>query len=105
MGEITLLQPKIIFDRYNDIKILLELNTQRFLDKGEVPDCLDQHRAQAFQNFFILPLESQAYQIRMISIEIDRRPAVVDLIALYQDTYYSLKGGSDLQFPRYRQLY
>ena len=98
--KINELNPHITYDKFNDIQILIELNTQRFLDKGEEPDCLDRRRAQAFKNLLILTLENQQYRIRMISIEIEQQLAVVDLIAIYQDTYYSLKGGSDLRkFP------
>lgn len=98
--KITQLHPTVTYDRFDDILALIALNTQRFLDKGEEPDCLDPRRAQAFKNLLILALESQKYQIRMISIEIEHQLAVVDLIAIYQKTYYSLKGGSDLRkFP------
>ena len=98
--KIAQLNPIVTYDRFNDIQALIELNTQRFLDKGEQPDCLDPRRAQALKNLLILALESRAYQIRMISIEIEQQLAVVDMIAIYQDIYYSIKGGSDLRnFP------
>jgi len=98
--KITQHNPNIIYDRFSDISALIQLNTQRFLDKGEEPDCLNPKRAQAFNNLLVLGLEKQTYQVRMISIEIDDQIAVVDLIAIYQNVYYSLKGGSDLRhFP------
>lgn len=99
-GKISDLNPTIIFNRFEDIETLIALNTRRFFEKGEMPDCLDPKRAQAFKNLLTLSLEKQTYKIRMISVEIENKLAVVDLIAIYKNTYYSLKGGSDLRsFP------
>lgn len=95
--RISELEPKIIYDRFEDMSVLIELNTQRFLDKGEDPACLDTRHAQALKNVVIFGMESQEFQVRMITIEIENKIAVVDLIAIYKNIYYPLKGGSDLR--------
>lgn len=87
--------PKIIFDNFSDLEVLIQLSKKRFEEKGEKPDWADKRRIETFKN--VITLAGKTYQIRMIKIEIEEKPAGVDLIGLYKERYYAIKCGYNVR--------
>lgn len=89
--------PKTIFNRFSDLKHLIKLSMDRFHAKGEDSDWEDPGRVKTFEAVIS---SAKEYQPRMITTEIKGKIAGVDLMAIYNNTYYLLKCGYDIQnFP------
>mgnify|MGYP001609968366 CR=1 FL=1 len=89
--------PKTIFNRFSDLKHLIDISMTRFHDKGEDSDWEDLGRVKTFEAVIS---HAQEYQPRMITTEIKGKIAGVDLVAIYKNTYYLLKCGYDIDnFP------
>jgi len=87
--------PEIIFNNFADFDYLVELSKKRFQEKGEETDWEDPRRVTTFRE--VMKLAGKSYQLRMITIKINGKIAGVDLICLYEKTYYTLKCGYDVQ--------
>jgi hypothetical protein len=100
--------PEIIINNFADFEALVELSKKRF--DGEA-DWKDSRRIETFRQVINLADGSndspacegrsqKNYKIRMISIRISERIAGVDLVALFNDRYYAVKCGYDVEnFP------
>lgn len=94
-------KPKIIFDRFDDLKYLISLSNDRFHLRGETTnwDEVPQHE-EAFWQIIKLGQTGRSYQARMISVEIEGKIAGVDLITIYNGCYSPIKCGYDVKgFP------
>lgn len=87
--------PEIIINNFADFDHLVELSKKRFQEKGEKTDWEDPRRVTTFRE--VMKLAGKSYQLRMITIKINGKIAGVDLICLYEKTYYTLKCGYDVQ--------
>jgi len=87
--------PEIIFNNFADFDYLVELSKKRFQEKGEETDWEDPRRVTTFRE--VMKLAGKSYQLRMITIKINEKITGVDLICLYEKTYYTLKCGYDVQ--------
>ena len=83
--------PEITINNFNDIDQLISLAKKRFADKGQRADWEDPRRIATFKE--IIRLKDKSYRTRMITIKINGIVAGVDLICLYQDTYFAVKCG------------
>lgn len=94
-ARIEKLNPKIIINRFSDLDSLIKLCRKRFKKDS---DWLDPRRVKAFQEF--IKLGGTSYQVRMITVEIGKRIAGVDLIAIFNNCYFVPKCGYDVErFP------
>jgi len=90
--------PEIIFNNLSDFEFLVKLAKERFREKGEEADWEDPRRIEAFRK--VIKLSGKSYKLRMITVKIDERIAGVDLICLFNGTYYTVKCGYDVgNFP------
>lgn len=90
--------PKIILDDFSYFYSLIELAKKRFEKKGEETDWEDPRRIKTFEK--IISLSGKSYKVRMITVKIKDKVAGVDLVAIYNKTYYCLKCGYDVEnFP------
>lgn len=99
--------PEVIFNNLNDFDVLAELSKQRFNLKKENendpwydPAMNDGRRVEAFRNIIKLGLSGKSYQARMITVKINQKIAGVDLAVIFNNCYYALVGGYDIEnFP------
>jgi hypothetical protein len=97
-NRIKKLKPKIIINKFSHFDNLVKLAKERFAKKGEETDWEDKRRIDTFR--YVIRLRDRSYKIRMVSIKIGNRIAGVDLNAIYNGTYYTLKCGYDVyRFP------
>jgi hypothetical protein len=90
--------PEIIINNFSDFQTLVELSKKRFQEKGEKTDWEDSRRIKTFEE--VIKLAGKSYRVRMITVKIGGKIAGVDLISLYNKTYFALKCGYDvLNFP------
>lgn len=87
--------PEIVINNFSDFRFLVELSKKRFVEKREKTDWEDPKRIKAFEE--VIKLGGKSYQIRMITIKINQKIAGVDLICLYNRTYFTLKCGYDVK--------
>lgn len=91
-------KPKVVFNKFSDFENLIKLSINRMAQKGTDADWYDKRRIETFSN--VMKLAGKSYQIRMISVYIGSKIAGVDLIALYNKTYFAIKCGYDVKnFP------
>jgi len=90
--------PEIIFNNLSDFEFLVKLAKERFKEKGEEADWEDPRRIEAFKK--VIKLSGKSYKLRILTVKIDERIAGVDLICLFNGTYYTVKCGYDVKnFP------
>jgi CelD/BcsL family acetyltransferase involved in cellulose biosynthesis len=94
-NKIRRLNPKIIINNFSDFDNLVKLSKKRFEEKGEKTDWEDERRVEAFRQ--VIKLSGKSYSTRMISVKIDEKIAGVDLIAIFNNTYYTLKCGYNVK--------
>ena len=90
--------PKIIINEvptFSDLDTLINLSKERFSQKGEVTDWEDPRRIEAFRQ--VILLSNQSYKLRLIKVEINQKVAGVDLVAIFNNCYYTLKCGYDIK--------
>lgn len=87
--------PKIVINNFSDFEHLVRLSKERFAQKGEKTDWEDPKRMETFRQ--IIKLAGKSYQVRMITVLIDNQIAGVDLIALFNNCYYTLKCGYNVK--------
>lgn len=92
--------PKVLFNKFTDFDTLVDLSIKRFEEKGEDTDWEDPRRIETFRHVIKLGNTGESYQTRMLTVVIDSKVAAVDLIAIFNGCYYSLKCGYDVKnFP------
>lgn len=97
-NKIKRLNPEIIINNFSDFETLVELSKRRFAQKGEKTDWEDERRVETFRQ--VIKLSGKSYFVRMISVKIGEKIAGVDLIAIFNNTYYTLKCGYNVkEFP------
>jgi len=90
--------PKILIDNFSDFEHLVHLSKERFAQKHEETDWEDARRIEAFRQ--VIRLAGKSYKVRMISVMIENEIAGVDLIALFNGCYYTLRCGYNVKaFP------
>ncbi|KPJ57353.1 hypothetical protein AMJ49_02045 [Parcubacteria bacterium DG_74_2] len=90
--------PEIIFNNFSDFERMVNLAKKRFQEKGEESDWEDPKRIEAFKQ--VIKLSGRSYKVRMITVKIDGRTAGVDLICLFNNSYFTVKCGYDVKnFP------
>ena len=87
--------PKIIINNFSDFEELVRISTERFRQKGKKADWEDPRRIEAFHQ--VIKLSGKSYKIRMITVRVGDKVAGVDLIALFNNSYYTLKCGYDVK--------
>jgi hypothetical protein len=87
--------PKIIINNFSDFEHLVKLSKKRFKKKGESADWEDSRREETFRQ--VIKLAGKSYNVRMITVKIGDRVAGVDLIAIFNNCYYTLKCGYDVE--------
>jgi hypothetical protein len=87
--------PKIIINNFSDFENLVHLSKERFEQKGQKTDWEDPKRVEAFRQ--VIKLAGRSYEIRMISVLIGNQIAGVDLIALFNNCYYTLICGYNVR--------
>lgn len=87
--------PEIIINNFADFEKLITLAKKRFSQKGEETDWEDKRRIETFRE--VIKLGGKSYQPRMITIKIGGKVAGVDLVCLYNQTYFALKCGYDVE--------
>ncbi len=83
--------PQIIINNFSDFDSLVELAKKRFDKKGEKTDWEDPRRLETFRQ--VMRLAGKSYKIRMITVKIGEITAGVDLICLFNNTYFTVKCG------------
>jgi len=86
--------PRIVFNNFRDFEHLVRLSKERFEQKSQQTFWEDSRRIEAFRQ--VIQLAGKSYQIRMISVLIGNEIAGVDLIALFNECYYTLICGYDV---------
>jgi CelD/BcsL family acetyltransferase involved in cellulose biosynthesis len=87
-------KPEIVIDNFSDIDILIELAKKRFREKGEGVDWDDPRRVETFKN--VIKFSGKSYKVRMIKVKIDGKDAGVDLICIFNKTYFAVKCGYNI---------
>lgn len=92
---------KLILNRFEDYNSLVALSIKRFNEKGEEHTWADPGRVETFSKIIKLGRQpTTSFSVKMITAEIGGRIAGVDLVAIYKDCYYPLKGGNNVSaFP------
>ncbi len=86
--------PEIIINNFPDFKNLIDICKKRFAEKGQHTDWEDKGRVKTFEE--VLRLGNKSYENRMITVRIGDKIAGVDLIGLFNKTYFTLKCGYDV---------
>lgn len=90
--------PEIVIDNFADFDSLVEISKKRISEKNQVPDWRDPRRIETFRN--VIKLGGQSYKARMITVKINGKVAGVDLICLFNNTYFAVKCGYNVaEFP------
>ncbi len=97
--------PRVVFNDFKNFDDLVSLSVKRFKnvkeDKNDFwydPAWEDPRRVEAIRN--TIKLAGKNYQIKMLTVMLDGKIAGVDLVAVFNDCYYALAGGYDLEnFP------
>ena len=74
---------------------LIKVAKKRFRDKNDEADWEDPRREKTFRN--VIKFAGSSYQTRMITLRVGNKVAGVDLIALFKDTYLTLKCGYNIE--------
>lgn len=95
--KIQSLNPKIVYDDFSHLEHLFKLNIGRF--DGMVLDdskstFLPKEKQVIFKEIVNL---AKDYKVRMISTMVDNKIISVDLVAIYNNIYYCLAGGCDVE--------
>lgn len=100
LKKIESLSSEIIVNNFSHLETLFKLNISRF--DGMVIDeskstFLPKEKQKTFKEIVSL---AKDYQVRMISTKINNQIVSVDLVAIYNRTYYCLAGGCEVeQYP------
>lgn len=87
--------PEIIINNFSDIDQLIALSKKRLNERGKKADWEDPRRIETFKE--VIRQGGKSYQVRMITIKINGVAAGVDLVCLYNDTYFAVKCGYDVK--------
>jgi len=93
--EIQRQNPRIVINNFSDFDHLVRLSKERFKQKSEETDWEDPRRVEAFRQ--VIRLAGKSYNVRMISVLIEGEIAGVDLIALFNGCYYTLRCGYNVK--------
>lgn len=92
MRKIELLNPTLVFDKFDDLETMFNLNVKRFSATEYGSDVSDKRRRNVF--YEIINNSGRSYTSKIISVYIKQQLVAVDLICIKGDTYYALKGAS-----------
>jgi len=92
--------PEVSINDFSNFEDLVRLSKQRFFQKGDEADWEDPRRVETFRQVINQGRQNKSYEVRMIATKIGGQVASVDLIAIYQGTYYCVKCAYDVaSFP------
>jgi CelD/BcsL family acetyltransferase involved in cellulose biosynthesis len=86
--------PEIVIDNFSSFDAMVELAKKRFKERGEDTDWDDPRRIEAFKN--VIRFSGKSYKARMIEVKIDGKMAGVDLICIFNKTYFAVKCGYNI---------
>ena len=86
--------PEVILDNFSDLEVLITLAKKRFKEKGESVDWDDPRRVETFKN--VIKFSGKSYKVRMIKVKINGKDAGVDLVCVFNKTYYAAKCGYNI---------
>jgi len=94
------LDPKILTGHKDDFYTSNQIIQKRSQEWGELPDFAeDEYIIKAFENVLSLKKET-GIKLRMFSVYIDGVCGATDVNLIYKNTYYTLRGGYDVnKFP------
>lgn len=84
--------PKIIIDNFSDFDTLIRMNIARHKESA----FKNPKTVQAFHGLIRTALEKKAFQVRMVSVYIDDKPAGFDFIFIYNGVYCPLLCANDV---------
>jgi CelD/BcsL family acetyltransferase involved in cellulose biosynthesis len=87
-------KPEIVIDNFSDLEILIKLAKKRFGEKGESVDWDDARRVETFKN--VIKFSGKSYKVRMIKVKVGGKEAGVDLICIFNKTYFAVKCGYNI---------
>lgn len=91
------MNPKVIISEGKNMKKLskmIAMNIERFSkDPDDESDLLDEERRQTYE---FMVKNANSYDVRFIEVYIQNHLAAIDFITTYKDTYYTMKGGNDV---------
>jgi len=91
------LRPEIEINNYSSLEELFKLSINRFAEKGEHSDFIDDRRKEAFRQII---KQAKSYQVRIIKTKINHQTASLDFAFLYKDCYCAAKCGNNVKaFP------
>lgn len=92
------MNPEIIVDDYNDFKTLRELNMRRFnkMHNNE-SSWVDPRRVKTFEAIIEYGKNKVSFSTRMLTVKINGIVAGVDLIAIYNNCYYPMVCGYNVE--------
>lgn len=94
--HIERLSPKIVINKFDDYNDMVEIGKRRFTEKGEIADWEEDPKTiDIFRS--ILENKNKTYTSRMMSVYIEDKLVAADILAIYNGTYYTLKGGYNTQ--------
>jgi hypothetical protein len=89
--------PRIMINNFSDFDVLVKLSKKRFAEKGEETDWEDPRRVETFRQVLEMGRGNRGFSARMITVEIGGEPAGVDLMAIFNKHYYTVKCGYDVK--------
>jgi len=87
-------KPEIVIDNFSDLEVLIKLAKKRFGEKGEDVDWDDPRRVETFKN--VIKFSGKSYKVRMIKVMVGGKEAGVDLICIFNKTYFAVKCGYNI---------
>jgi len=90
--------PKITINdspSFSDLDNLINLSKERLKEKGKEADWEDPRRIEAFRQ--VILLSNKSYKLKTIIVATGSKIAGVDLVALFNNCYYTLKCGYDVK--------
>jgi hypothetical protein len=85
--------PTILIDNFPDFDHLIRLNIER----NEDSVFQDLKNIEIFREIIKKGLDKTTFQVRMLSIYINNQPVGVDLILIFNNIYYTMACGYDIQ--------
>lgn len=95
--RIAAMNPKVIVTKAKDmtkLRTMMKMNIERFSkDPEDESDLVEKDRRITYT---AMVNNANQYRVQFIEVYIQNRLAAIDFIATYKGTYYTMKGGNDL---------
>ncbi len=91
------MNPRVVITKRKSLKklnMMIKMNIKRFSkDPTDESDLVDADRRLTYE---YMVRNAKSYQVRFIETYIQQHLAAIDFIITYKDTYYTMKGGNDI---------